>query len=153
MKKLNFTFLVLSTVFIITSCKHNSKVNKDATVNVKKQSKIVIDKRKLPTVNIKENDKITSPILIKVNSQAIWKASEGTIGYIELIDENENKLAHGILSTKEDWMTNKAIIFSTKLIFDSKKSKRGTLIIHNDPGSGDGEQAGKNINFKIPVTF
>ncbi|AIY14116.1 hypothetical protein M667_13460 [Cellulophaga baltica NN016038] len=140
-------------VLILTSCKNNSNTKNESIENVEQQTKIGEDKRELPTVNIKKNDRLISPTLVKVNSQGLWFASEGTLGFVQLIDEKGTELATGILTTKENWMSNEPVMFSTELIFTSKNSKSGILIIHNDPGQGDGEEAGKNISFKIPVTF
>ncbi len=161
MKNINLklNLVVFSLAFIFMSCKDDSNNKNNPTDVIKLTSKEEvttekkIEKLKLPTVNIQENDKLVSPVEIKVNSQGVWTASEGTLGYVELINEKGIELASGILTTQENWMTNKPVVFSTELIFDSKNSMDGILIIHNDPGSGDGDEAGEKISFKIPVTF
>ena len=35
----------------------------------------------------------------------------------------------------------------------TKDAEKGTLIIHNNPGYGDGSEAGEKLSFKIPVRF
>ncbi len=86
-----------------------------------------------------------------MNSQGVWYASEGELGWISLIDENGIELAKGILSAEGEWMKSGPVMFSTILNFDPSNSEKGKLIIHNNPGDGDGDEAGTNINFEIPV--
>ncbi|OEK08731.1 hypothetical protein A8C32_00170 [Flavivirga aquatica] len=159
MKKINLktTLTVFSLGLIFISCKDNSNSKSTDSLKLPTKEKVVtemeIEKLKLPTVNIQENDKLISPTKIEINSQGVWLASEGTLGFVQLIDEKGTELASGILTTKENWMTKEPVMFSTELIFDSKNNTKGMLIINNDPGSGDGEEVGKKISFKIPVSF
>ena len=83
----------------------------------------------------------------------VWHASEGELGIIQLLDANGEELAYGIMSTKEDWMKSGPVQFETTLVFDAKKSEKGTLIIHNNPGDGSGDEAGELHQFEIPVRF
>lgn len=114
--------------------------------------------RKHPSINIKPNQKITSPLKIIVNSRAVWFASEGELGNIQIVDNQGNVLNekddYGILGCDEDnWMTDKPVNFSTILKFDPKGAKEGKIIVYSDPGEGDGEEAGVMYSFEIPVRF
>ena len=155
MKNINLKIklVLFSLVIGLISCKDNSNNKNNSSDNLNSPTQEEVDKTKLPTVNIQENDILVSPTQIEVNSQGVWFASEGTLGFIQLIDEKGTELASGILTTNENWMTNEPVVFSTKLTFDSKNSKSGILVIHNDPGSGDGDEAGKKISFQIPIAF
>ncbi|NCF41991.1 MAG: hypothetical protein GWP32_03730 [Bacteroidetes bacterium] len=75
------------------------------------------------------------------------------MGHVKLLDQEGNELAIGIMSTSEDWMKSGSILFQTVLEFNSKENKRGYLTIHNNPGVGDGSEAGEKLSFKIPVRF
>jgi uncharacterized protein YrzB (UPF0473 family) len=83
----------------------------------------------------------------------VWHAHEGELGHVQLIDHQGNELATGILSTSEDWMKSGSILFQTVLEFNPEKYKKGYLTIHNNPGDGDGSEAGEKLSFKIPVRF
>lgn len=106
-----------------------------------------------PAVSINPHDVVKSPLHLSVNSMGVWHAHEGELGHVQLLDQQENVLATGILSTSEDWMKSGSIIFQTVLNFNPKNQKYGHLIIHNNPGDGDGSEAGEKLSFKIPVRF
>ncbi len=114
--------------------------------------------RKQPTTNIIPNQKITSPLKLKVNSQGVWFASEGELGTVEIVDSNHNKLNlkgdWGILSSIDgNWMHSNPAFFETTINFDPKEAKKGKLIIYNNPGPGEGKEAGVLYTLEIPVTF
>jgi len=106
-----------------------------------------------PTVNINPHEVVKSPLQLSVNSMGVWHAHEGELGHVQLIDQQGNELAIGILSTSEDWMKSGSILFQTVLEFNPEKYKKGYLTIHNNPGDGDGSEAGEKLSFKIPVRF
>ena len=106
-----------------------------------------------PTVSINPHDVVKSPLHLSVNSMGVWHAHEGELGHVQLIDQQGNELATGILSTSEDWMKSGSILFQTVLEFNPEKYKKGYLTIHNNPGDGDGSEAGEKLSFKIPVRF
>lgn len=108
----------------------------------------------LPTVNIKEEEVITSPQKITVNSEGLWFATEGKLGHVELFDSEDNLLTEGHLMADGEWMTEKPALFSTALTFTVKEdTEKGKLVIYNNPGNGDGEEAGEKISFEVPVRF
>ncbi|WP_109098043.1 hypothetical protein [Aquimarina sp. AU58] len=162
MKKLNIIYILLICIVHVSlnSCKNNSNAqeskspvpqqeDKENTTLTEEEPKPT----KYPTLNIKPNDQINSPIEIKVNSEGVWFASEGELGWIQLIDDKGNELAKGILSADGDWMKSGPVMFSATLTFDSKNIETGKLIVHNNPGEGDGDEAGESIHFEIPVIF
>ena len=157
MKKVKFivsSILLVSLTFLV-SCKskENKEEVKKETVVVEVEEIVIEDDRELPTVSIKKNDRITSPQEIKVNSQGIWLAHEGELGWVQLKDSEGNELAKGILMAEGEWMKEGPVMFSTKLTFDAKDKRNGVLVIHNNPGPGDGNEAGEEISFEIPVIF
>ena len=113
---------------------------------------------KLPTINIKNEEKITSPLRLKINSQGVWYASEGELGTIEIVDEKNKVLNQkgdwGILfSSDGNWMHSNPAYFETTVKFDPKGAKKGKIIIYNNPGEGDGEEAGTLEYFEVPIRF
>jgi len=154
------TFFIIaflgSSIFFI-SCKKTKKEtpinNKEVKKEVIKESSI-IDKKivisKNPTVNIKRQQKITSPLVIEINSKGLWHASEGEIGTVSLVDEHNKILATGILFTSDDnWMTSGDAMFKTTLKFEAKKAASGKLVFKNRLVRK------KDVAkfFEVPVTF
>jgi hypothetical protein len=130
---MNFNALKLLILCIFLSCKTTNPLS--------------------PTVSINPHDVVKSPLHLSVNSMGVWHAHEGELGHVQMLDQQGNELATGILSTSEDWMKSGSIIFQTVLEFNPEKYKKGYLTIHNNPGDGDGSEAGEKLSFKIPVRF
>ena len=130
---MNFNALKLLILCIFLSCKTTNPLR--------------------PTVSINPHDVVKSPLHLSVNSMGVWHAHEGELGHVQLIDQQGNELATGILSTSEDWMKSGSILLKTVLEFNPEKYKKGYLTIHNNPGDGDGSEAGEKLSFKIPVRF
>ena len=130
---MNFNALKLLILCIFLSCKTTNPLR--------------------PTVSINPHDVVKSPLHLSVNSMGVWHAHEGELGHVQLIDQQGNELATGILSTSEDWMKSGSILFQTVLEFNPEKYKKGYLTIHNNPGDGDCSEAGEKLSFKIPVRF
>ena len=131
---------------------------KTSSKPLKKNISSVTPHRKYPTINIAPHQKITSPVKIEVNSQGIWLASEGELGTVEIVDENNRVLNLkdnlGILFTADgNWMHSKPALFKTEISFDAKGAKSGKIIIHNHSGEGDGDESGVADSFEIPVVF
>lgn len=150
---LKIKMILFTMLAAVLSCKEKPAQEHKNLKEVKSLSNKQVETTILPTVNIKDNDKLLSPAVIKVNSQGVWFANEGSLGYIQLLDDQGNEIATNFLTTNENWMKEGSVNFSANLIFDDKGSKVGMLVIHNDPGSGDGDEAGEKITFTIPVTF
>jgi hypothetical protein len=115
--------------------------------------------RRYPSTNIKEGQKITSPLNIQVNSEGVWFPSEGELGTIEVVDEN-NKVLNlkgewGILSIlkPKDWNKKGGVLYKTTVKFDPKEAKSGKIIIYSNSGQGEGDEAGISHTFEIPVLF
>jgi len=136
------------------SCEKEPDTEGKKAQTSQKESAVKNEPASRPTLNVKENDKIASPLLVKVNSEGIWHAMEGELGWIQLVDESGNEFAKGILFADGEWMVSGSVMFSTTLTFDSKNAKTGRLIIsHDQPGDGEGDEEGEVISFEVPVTF
>ncbi len=103
-----------------------------------------------PTVNIKENQIIKSPLDIKGNSNHVWFGFEGSLGTVELVGESGQSLAKSGLNIIGEWMTEKAVDFESKIEFNSKGEKQGKLIFRSENPSGE---PNKEKSFTIPVKF
>ncbi len=146
------SFLIIGfilSIFLFISC--NKSKNESS-----KSNREVIEKVKNPEVNVVPYQKITSPFEIKVDSKGIWIASEGELGIVTIVDENDNELGKDIAiltSVDGNWMTSGSALFKTTLTFDAKDSKSGKLIFYNNPGEGERDEAGISKSFEIPVKF
>jgi len=106
-----------------------------------------------PTVNVEPNQKVSTPLTIRVNSQGLWMAHEGEVGWATLLDESGNELATGILKAEGEWMKSGPVMYRTVLEFNDADKTKGILVIKQNPGPGDGAEAGTSESFEIPVTF
>ena len=130
---MNFNALKLFVLCVFLSCKTTTPLR--------------------PTVSVNPQDIIKSPLKLKVNSMGVWHASEGELGLVQLLNQDGNEIALGILTTSENWMKSGPVQFETTLEFDAKESEKGTLIIHNNLGDGDSDEAGVNHSFEVPIRF
>jgi len=155
--------LAILILILLSFCSCNENKNAKTTTEIekkvnRKENNVEKFYRKIPTTNIKDKQKITSPLYIKVNSEGIWFASEGELGLVQIVDEN-NKLLNkkgnfGILSSIDgNWMHSNPAFFETEVDFEIKGAKSGKIIINSNPGSGDGDEAGTIYTIEIPVTF
>jgi len=137
------------SIFLFISC---NKSKKESSNN----NQEVIQTVKYPEISVIPNQKITSPLDIEVDSKGLWFASEGELGIVTIVDEENNELGTNIAiltSVDGNWMISGSALFKTTLIFDSKEAKSGKLIFHNNPGGGDGDEAGVSKSFEILVKF
>jgi len=137
------------SIFLFNSC---SKSKNEFSID-KVES---VQNTKNPEVNVIPNQEITSPFEIKVDSKGIWIASEGELGIVTIVDENNIELGTNIAiltSVDGNWMTSGSALFKTTLIFEANEARSGKLIFHNNPGEGDGDEAGVSKSFEIPVKF
>ena len=137
------------SIFLFNSCNKSKKEFSISNLEAVKNAKN-------PEVNVVLNQKITSPLEIKVDSKGLWIASEGELGIVIIVDEDNNNLGTNIAiltSVDGNWMTSGSALFKTILTFDAKDSKSGKLIFHNNPGEGEGDEAGVSKSFEIPVEF
>ena len=145
-------------ILVVSSCK--DKVENSAVIDLESplekqevvdSNKIELVEKNLPTLNIKEGEKLISPVIIHVNSQGLWFANEGELGWAELWDKDNQLIAKGILTADGDWMKTGPVMFSTTLEFNVVKAQQATLIIRKNPGAGEGDEAGTRESFEIPV--
>lgn len=89
---------------------------------------------------IKEGDLVNSPLQLEGRADGkIWVNNGGEIGRVELLDDSNNVIVGGSLkvSSEEDGV----IRFKVSLVFDSPKTEKGYLVIHNEGMEKDGEKA------------
>jgi len=137
------------SIFLFNSC---NKSKKEFSISNLEE----VQNAKNPEVNVIPYQKITSPLDIKVDSKGLWFASEGELGIVTIVDEENNELGTNIAiltSVDGNWMISGSALFKTTLRFESKEAKSGKLIFHNNPGEGDGDEAGVSKSFEIPVKF
>ena len=160
-KKTTAMSVVIFILFILFSCEENKSAKTTIEVEKKvdeKVNNVEKPKRKIPTTNIKDNQKITSPLYVKVNSEGIWFASEGELGFVKIVDKNNKMLNKkgnfGILSSMDgNWMHSNPAFFETEVDFEIEGEKSGRIIITSNAGNGEGDEAGSTYTIEIPVTF
>jgi|GEM_PF-1810288 len=108
---------------------------------------------RFPSVNIKANQTVKSPLMIKVNSKGVWTAYEGELGTVSIVDETGRELGKTqiLTSADGDWMHIGNALFQAKLTFKTNGKTKAKLVFYNDSGPGEGEEAGKSEKFEIPV--
>ncbi|PCH76921.1 MAG: hypothetical protein COB98_04845 [Flavobacteriaceae bacterium] len=144
MRKTTFRVLILIGVslFYLSGCTSDKK-------QLTTEKSAGVDNTGLPTVNISADQKISSPLSIRVNSQGVWFAHEGELGLVYLFDSKGNQMAKGILKAEGEWMKEGPVFFVSDLIFDTKGFKKGYLEIHKYAIADSDEK----MSFKVPVEF
>ena len=135
-----------------------AKLGNNEMVLITDNGRVFTYQKKLPTTNITIGQIIASPLLVEVNSRGVWHAHEGELGRVEVIDANgtilNNTRDYAILHTTDgDWMKQGDAYFSTTVTFKKSQSKNGKIIIYNNPGPGDGEEASRKEKIEIPIRF
>jgi hypothetical protein len=155
-----FGIFLFATLFTICGCKtdpigHEKNTSEaiDPTPKVNPKRGSTTINPKIPSINIQPGDRITSPLEVRVNSEGVWFAFEGEIGWVQLLDGKGNELSRGILHAEGEWMKKGPVMFSTTLNFDSKHFQSGKLIVHKNIGPGDGDEAGKAESFEVRVVL
>ncbi|GEM_PF-1288565 len=89
---------------------------------------------------IKEGDLVNSPLQLegRVNG-GMWVNNGGEIGRAELLDDSNNVIVGGSLKVSSE--ENGVMGFKVSLVFDSPKTEKGFLVIHNEGMEKDGEKA------------
>ncbi len=103
-----------------------------------------------PIVNVKKNQIIKSPLIIKGNSNNVWFGFEGNLGTVELLTNDNKSLAKTGLKIKGEWMTEDPVDFEAKLEFDAGNAKEGKLVFKAENPSGE---LARQKSFEIPVKF
>ncbi len=116
---------------------------------------------RLPRVNIIPDQKVSSPLIIEFSSLGIWKAFEGEVGTVQLVDDRgkllnkavDIKSQYGILSASDDnWMTDGDAKFKTRIYFDAGTATAGKLIFRSRAG-GEDDRPDPVMEFEVPVRF
>jgi len=96
-----------------------------------------------------KDSKISSPLTIAGRARGGW-FFEGTFPVL-LLDQNNNTVAEGHVSTQGDWTKDELIKFVGNLQFEQTLSgQKGTLVFKKDNPSGLVQNDGK---FEIPIIF
>ena len=154
----HFKILLLSLTLIslsFVSCKNSKKdtiteevVVEESTPEV--EMEVTDDNPKHPSVDVKANQTITSPLTLNINSEGAWLANEGELGTVELFDKNNKSLGSAIMSSKDgEWMTTGPAAFIATLNFTVSEAQTGNLVFHNNVVSDEGID--REMSFHIPV--
>jgi hypothetical protein len=106
------------------------------------------ESKRYPIVNVKNGQKITSPLYAEIENTVDWPVSEGEMGTVTLVDKNNKKLGVAKMTSADGYWAEGSSEFEATLTFDNKKVKSGKLIFRSNKR--------KNIiskSFEIPVTF
>lgn len=106
-------------------------------------------------LNIKEGDKIESPLVITGEVRGNW-FFEGSFPVV-LVNWDGLIIGEGLAKAKDDWMTTDFVPFHAELTFTKPENstnqdyaKRGTIIFRKDNPSGLPEHDG---TFELPIIF
>lgn len=120
-----------------------------AVYNWPKKSTRLEDKDNLIRVSdIKENDIIKSPLIIRGEARGYW-FFEASFP-IKLIDGNGKQIAIAVAQAQSDWMTEDFVPFLAEINFEVPETETGTLILEKDNPSGLPEHTDE---VRIPIKF
>lgn len=103
-----------------------------------------------PIVNIKDNQIIKSPLIIKGNSKNVWFGFNGILGTVELISDSGNSFGKSKLNIIGNWMTEDSVEFESIIEFDANSEMKGKLVFKAENPSGEPRN---DKSFIIPVQF
>ena len=157
-------------IFFVSACSEKATEKKDLNneVEVSEQIELTIDslrnkiqedtilvekESKYPEINVVENQKLSSPYHVKVDSKGLWFAIEGELGIVKLVDGDNMELSSSILKSVDgNWMTSGSALFEANLVFNAKEAKKGILIITQNNSASE-EEGGAAKSFQINVVF
>lgn len=126
-------------------CKYEDKIFTENTgIKLKVNEAIKID-------SPRPNQIISSPLKVTGEAVGYW-FFEATFP-VEIVDENNNKIAEHYAMATEEWMTNDFVNFETTIDFDLNENlfgKKGKLILKNDNPSGFESNV---LSLEIPIVF
>lgn len=103
---------------------------------------------KVKLLNLKENQTIASPFTLRGEARGTW-FFEASFP-IEVRDGNNKPILIQAVQTKEDWMTEKFVPFTTILTFTKPTTSTGTIILRKDNPSGE---TSRDESVTIPIIF
>lgn len=147
-----YLFLILFLSVGILACQEGKAPQKETSTSTKKEEpkEEVKESEPRPSISIKANQEITSPMTIEVNSEGVWFGFEGELGTIRLLDENDKELGLGIMTAQGEWMKEGPVIYNCELTYKASKSGKGKLFVQNNNASGLKEH---DKSFEIPVAY
>lgn len=131
---MKISILIIISLLFLGCQSSNSAHDKDIKIK-----KIEIKKQE-PSVNIIENQTITSPLPIEFKSNSAWFAHEGELDTVSLIDADGNQLGLAILSvTDGEWMSTDPLTSAVSLKFTIKNTTSAKLVFkNNNPSTTEG---------------
>lgn len=94
----------------------------------------------------KQNDMITSPLIIRGEARGTWYFEARFP--VALEDENGEIIATGTAEAEGEWMTENFVPFVATLTYVSEEEQSGVLVLQNDNPSGLSENAHE---LRVPV--
>jgi len=94
------------------------------------------------------NQTVSSPLTVRGEARGYW-FFEASFP-VELLNEDNNVIAQGIATAKNDWMTEDFVPFEAVLEFKKPSTKQGTLVLKKDNPSGLPEN---DDRLYLPLTF
>jgi hypothetical protein len=102
-----------------------------------------------PKVNITKNQRVSSPLVIEMQSNENWKAYSKSLGVVSLLNAEDFDIeydAAALIASEENWKSKGIHFYTATLKFDSTKFENGVLFFEYHP------QNGKDFKYlKIPV--
>lgn len=129
------------------SCKNSEEKETPTPVAVDNSEK-ERSKNLLVVYSPKENELVSSPLVIKGKARGQW-FFEASFP-VELTDENYNPVEVHFVTAVENWMTEEFVPFTDTLKFSPPATKNGYLILHKANPSGLPENANSDT---IKVSF
>ena len=107
--------------------------------------------KKIETIcvnQLKENNLVSSPLKITGRARGSW-FFEASFP-IQLLNQNNQRLAEAVAAAQGDWMTEDLVPFTAELTFTAPVGNTGQLVLNKDNPSGLPQNDAQLI---IPVRF
>ncbi|MDQ3014663.1 MAG: Gmad2 immunoglobulin-like domain-containing protein [bacterium] len=102
----------------------------------------------IKNISVQTGTKIASPLSITGEARGTWYF-EATFP-IQLVDANGKMIVETYAEAQGEWMTEKFVPFTAKVIFDTPTTQTGTLIFMNANPSGEPE---RSLEVRVPIVF
>jgi hypothetical protein len=141
MKKI---FIILGVIIIVGIIFFKLKPSPQHTQTVPLHANTTVSStcNALTITSPKQNEQVSNNFLVKVvvdnsNPKCHWKVSEAQAGKATVKDSSGNIVGSGVLSTSEEWMTDKPVTYSGEIELNDNTSKGNiTLSIEEENPSG-----------------
>lgn len=102
----------------------------------------------IKNISVQAGAKIASPLSMIGEARGTWYF-EATFP-IQLVDANGKMIVETYAQAQGEWMTEKFVPFTAKVIFDMPATQTGTLIFMNANPSGEPE---RSLEVRVPIVF